>query len=76
MTQRQADNGMTMAILRVWLWVVPIGMLIASLVFGGIAAADGNWGLVGVMFVMALIAVGLMVLHYWALYRFGKGAGE
>jgi hypothetical protein len=76
MAQRQTDNSMTMAILRVWLWAVPVVMLLAAAVFGVIAGADGRWGLVGVMVVMGLIAVGLMVLHYWALYRFGKGADE
>jgi hypothetical protein len=68
----KADNSLTMLFLRVWLWLVPIAMLGAALLFGGIAAADGRWGLVGVMVVLALVAGGLMVLHYWLLYRFGK----
>ena len=71
-TGPSGDNSMTMLFLRVWLWAVPIALLGAAVVFGGIAAADGRWGLSGVMFVLALVAIGLMVLHYWLLYRFGK----
>ena len=67
-----ADNGLTMLLLRVWLWAVPIAMLGAAVVFGGIAASDGRWGLTGAMFVLGLVAIGLMVVHYWLLYRFGK----
>ncbi len=67
-----SDNSLTMLFLRVWLWAVPIALLGAAVVFGGIAAADGRWGLTGVMFVLGLVAVGLMVMHYWLLYRFGK----
>ncbi len=67
-----SDNSLTMLLLRVWLWAVPIVMFCAAVVFGGIAAADGSWGLTGAMFVLGLIAVALMVVHYWLLYRFGK----
>ncbi len=66
------DNSLTMLLLRVWLWAVPIVMFGAAVVFGGIAAADGSWGLTGAMFVLGLIAIGMMVMHYWLLYRFGK----
>ena len=66
------DNGLTMLFLRIWLWAVPIAMLAVAVIFGGIAAADGRWALTGVMFVLGLVAVGLMVMHYWLLYRFGK----
>ncbi len=66
------DNSLTMLVLRVWLWAVPIAMLVAAVVFGAIAAADGRWGLTGAMFALGVIAIGLMVVHYWLLYRFGK----
>jgi hypothetical protein len=66
------DNSLTWLFLRVWLWAVPIGMLGAAVLFGAIAAADGTWGLTAAMFVLGLFAVGLMVVHYWLLYRFGK----
>ena len=51
-------------------------MLATAVIFGGIAAADGRWALAGAMFGIGLIAVGLMVVHYWLLYRFGKGPTE
>ena len=66
------DNSLTMLLLRVWLWAMPIAMLAAAVVFGSLAAADGRWGLTGAMFMLGLIAVSLMVVHYWLLYRFGK----
>jgi hypothetical protein len=66
------ENSLTMLLLRVWLWAVPIVMFGAAVVFGGIAAANGSWGLTGAMFVLGLIAVGLLVMHYWLLYRFGR----
>ena len=70
------DDSLTMLLLRVWMWAVPIVMLAAAVIFGGIAAADGRWALAGAMFGIGLIAVGLMVVHYWLLYRFGKGPTE
>ncbi len=70
------DDSLTMLLLRVWMWAVPVAMLAAAVIFGGIAAADGRWALAGAMFGIGLIAVGLMVVHYWLLYRFGKGPTE
>ncbi|NIN71425.1 MAG: hypothetical protein GTO46_05740 [Gemmatimonadetes bacterium] len=73
MAQRPAgDKSLTMLLLRVWLWAVPIAMLAAAAVFGGIAAVDGRWPLFGVMVVLGLVAAGLMLFHYWLLYRFGR----
>jgi hypothetical protein len=69
------DNTLGMVFLRAWLWLVPIGMLVAAIGFGVYAAIDGRWALFGVMVGMAFVAVGLMVLHYWVLYRFGKEPG-
>ena len=68
------DNSLTMLVLRVWLWLVPIVMLGTAVVFGGIAVADGRWALFGVMIVLGLVAGGMMLLHYWLLYRFSKDA--
>ena len=70
------DNSLTVFLLRAWMWFVPVAMLVAAVVFGGIAAADGRWGLFAVMVVAGVFACVLMVLHYWLLYRFGKRAGE
>jgi membrane protein YdbS with pleckstrin-like domain len=70
------DNSLTVFLLRAWMWLVPAAMLVAAVVFGVIAAADGNWGLLVVMAAIGVFACVLMVAHYWLLYRFGKGAGE
>ncbi|MEX0683563.1 MAG: hypothetical protein WD904_05580 [Dehalococcoidia bacterium] len=72
MSRNVGDGGLAMFVLRAWLWFMPISMVAAAVIFGGIAAADGSWGLVAVMLVIGLAGVGLMVLHYWLLYRFGK----
>ena len=69
------DGGFTMQVLRVWLWVVPIVMLVTAAVLGVIAGLDGRWGLAAAMFLLGAFAVGLMVLHLWALYGFGRNAG-
>ncbi len=66
------DTSLTMAILRAWMWLTPMVMLVASVVFAVVAAADGRWGLVAVMVIAALLALGLLFAHWWLLYRFGK----
>ena len=63
-----------MFVLRLWMWAVPILMLVAAFVFGAIAVADERWGLLVVMIVMGLMAIGLLVFHWWVLYRFGSRA--
>ena len=59
-TDPQQSFGMF--VLRLWMWAVPVLMLVAALLFGAIAAADGRWGLLVVMIVMGLMAVGLFVV--------------
>jgi hypothetical protein len=61
-----------MLLLRAWLWLTPITMLSAAIGFGAYAAIDGRWALFGVMAVMAFVGVGLLVFHWWILYRFGR----
>jgi len=63
-----------MFILRLWMWAVPILMLVAAFLFGTIAAVDGRWGLLFVMIVMGLMGLGLFVFHWWVLNRFGSRA--
>ena len=63
-----------MFVLRLWMWAVPILMLVAAFLFGAIAVADERWGLLVVMIVMGLMAIGLLVFHWWVLYRFGSRA--
>ena len=65
-------EGFTMFALRAWLWIVPIGMIVASVVFGVVAALDERWGLVAVMGVMGVFGLVLLVFHFWLMYRFGK----
>jgi len=67
-------SGPTMRLLRLWLWLMPVAILVASVVFGWIAAADGRWGLFGVMVAMGVLGAGLLVFHYWILHRFGAEA--
>ncbi len=61
-----------MVVLRVWMWLVPVAILVASLAFAVIAALDGRWELMVVMVVGAVFATGLLLLHWWLMYRFGR----
>lgn len=70
------ETSVTMVILRAWMWLVPIAMLVASVGFGVVAAADGKWGLLAVMVAAGVFSLSLLFAHWWLLYRFGKGAGE
>ena len=72
MSNSMGRNSLSMIILRVWMWLVPVVMLLAAVVFGAIAVSDGKWGLLVVMIVIGVTAIGLMYLHYWVMYRFGK----
>jgi hypothetical protein len=65
-------NSISMLVLRVWMWLVPFAMLLGAVIFGAIAVNDGKWGLLIVMIVIGITAIGLMYLHYWVMYRFGK----
>lgn len=69
-------NTLSMRVLRVWMWLVPFAMILAAVLFGALAASDGKWGLVVVMFVIGVSGVALLVLHYWVMFRFGKDAGQ
>jgi hypothetical protein len=69
-------NTLSMRILRVWMWLVPFTMILAAVLFGVVAVSDGKWGLFVVMFFMGALGAGLLVVHYWLLYRFGKDAGN
>ena len=69
-------NSLSMIILRVWMWLVPFVMLLAAVVFGAIAVNDGKWGVLALMIVIGVTAIGLLYLHYWVMYRFGKDAGQ
>jgi uncharacterized transporter YbjL len=68
----QPEGGLTMTLLRLWLWVVPIGLIIAAAVFGVVAFTGERWALFGVMVVIGVFAIALLVLHWWVMYRFGR----
>jgi len=65
-------EGFAMFALRAWLWLVPIAMLVAASVLAAVAALDGRWELFAVMVVMGVFGLGLLVFHFWLMYRFGK----
>jgi hypothetical protein len=64
-------ESLGMFVLRLWMWAVPVVMFAAAVILGGIAVADGRWGLFVVMLFMGAIAVSLFVFHWWVLYCFG-----
>jgi len=72
MTTRGQGVGLA---LQAWMWFVPIAMLAAAVVFGTIAALDGQWRLLAVMVFLGMTGLGLLVLHWWLLYRFGQTPG-
>lgn len=69
------QKGFTVFALRAWLWLAPVVMLVAAGVFSVVAAVDGRWGLMAVMIVMGVFGLGLLVFHFWLMYRFGESSG-
>ena len=61
-----------MRVMRLWLWLVPTAIVAVASVLSVIAALAGRWGLLAVMIVMGLFGIGLLVLHWWVMYRFGR----
>jgi hypothetical protein len=74
MTQ-QEQRGLGGLLLRAWMWLVPIAMFVAAAIFGVVAVIDGRWGLFAFMVFVGVIAVGMLVLHWWILNRFGQPSG-
>lgn len=67
--QRPAGNdGPAMRLMRLWLWAAPLGMLATATLFGVLAVAEGKWGLVVAMALLALVAMGLFVVQ-WRLFK-------
>lgn len=58
-----------MRLMRLWLWLAPLGMLALALLFAALAVGEERWGLLAVMAVLALVAVALFVAHWWLLRR-------
>ncbi len=55
--------------MRLWLWVAPLSMLALATLFGVLAVAEGKWGLLAAMVLLALVAVGLFVVQWRLLKR-------
>ena len=55
--------------MRLWLWAAPLGMLALATLFGVLAVAEGKWGLLAAMVLLALVAVGLFVVQWRLLKR-------
>jgi hypothetical protein len=68
----EQQQGPAMFFLRAWMWLVPILMFVAAVVFGVVAALDGLWGLFGFMVFVGVTAIGMLFFHWWILYRFGQ----
>ncbi len=62
------SDGPAMRLMRLWLWVAPLSMLALASLFGVLAVAEGRWGLLAAMVLLALVAVGLFVVQ-WRLLR-------
>ncbi len=58
-----------MRLMRLWLWVAPLSMLALATLFGVLAVAEGKWGLLAAMVLLALVAVGLFVVQWRLLKR-------
>ena len=69
MERRAGNDGPGMRLIRLWLWVAPLSMLALAVLFGVLAVAEGKWGLLAAMVLLALVAVGLFVVQWRLLKR-------
>ena len=63
LAQGQARMGPALRLLRLWLFATPLVMLGVAATFAALAAADGRWGLLAAMVVLAALAVALFIVH-------------
>ncbi len=75
MEERTRADGPGMRLLRLWLWLAPLSMLALAALFGVLAVAQGKWGLLAAMVMLALVAAGLFVVQ-WRLLRRLRGTGR
>ena len=68
MNRPAGSDGPAMRLMRLWLWTAPLGMLALATLFGVLAVAEGKWGLVAAMVLLALVAMGLFVVQ-WRLFK-------
>ena len=76
MERRVGSDGPGMRLMRLWLWAAPLGMLALAVLFGVLAVAEGKWGLVAAMVLLALVAVGLFIVQWRLLRRMGGANRE
>ncbi len=69
MERRAGNDGPGMRLMRLWLWAAPLGMLALATLFGVLAVAEGKWGLLAAMVLLALVAVGLWLVQWRLLKR-------
>ncbi len=69
MERRAGSDGPGMRLMRLWLWVAPLSMLALAVLFGVLAVAEGKWGLLAAMVLLALVAVGLWLVQWRLLKR-------
>ncbi|MCH7578361.1 MAG: hypothetical protein IH822_11345 [Chloroflexi bacterium] len=69
MERRAGNDGPGMRLIRLWLWVAPLSMLALAVLFGVLAVAEGRWGLLAAMVLLALVAIGLFVVQWRLLKR-------
>jgi uncharacterized membrane protein len=65
-----------MRLMRLWLWTAPLAMLALAALFGWLAVAEGKWGLLAAMVLLALVAVGLFVVQWRLLRVYGGAEGQ
>ena len=63
-----------MRLMRLWLWTAPLAMLALAALFAWLAVDEERWVLLGVMAVLALVAVGLFALQWRLLRLYGRSA--
>ncbi len=68
MERPAGSDGPGMRLMRLWLWAAPLGMLALAVLFGVLAVAEGKWGLLAAMILLALVAAGLWLVQ-WRLLR-------
>ncbi len=69
MERRAGSDGPGMRLMRLWLWAAPLSMLTLATLFGVLAVAEGKWGLLAAMVLLALVAIGLFVVQWRLLKR-------
>jgi len=72
MERGSGTEGPGIRLMRIWLWLAPLGMLALAAVFAVLAVGDERWALLAVMAVLALVSVALFVLQWRLLRRLGR----